>query len=187
MLPLREQNYSWMEQAACAGYPEPDIWYPDTKELFSVETREAQLICESCPVKAECYRFGLSEPFGGIYGGVLLMGGKPAPQKLPPVPTDRGPSWHRPGPEAPSNPRTRRTTSQPKLIPQEEARPVVMQRAVTKKPVQPEVEANAPNPEPRVEEVEVVVEEVQVARMREEPAPAPSGFLRRLFRNFLPR
>jgi len=72
------RDRSWMDEAACRNHPDPDLWYPDTAALYTPRIREAQQICASCPVKAECYDFGRDEKYG-IFGGVLVSSGRSLP------------------------------------------------------------------------------------------------------------
>ena len=46
-----ETKTPWVEHAVCAGMP-TDMFYPDKGERH--KTREALLLCRSCPVRAEC-------------------------------------------------------------------------------------------------------------------------------------
>ena len=124
---LLNLDKTWMDDAACAGHPNPDIWYPDDRDIHSPSTREAQIVCASCPVQAECYEYGLNEPFGGIYGGVLLSRGGPSRLRLPSVPAGVEPSWKRPVPQRPE-----RVMLGPVAIPHQElpARTVAPRAAV---------------------------------------------------------
>jgi Transcription factor WhiB len=158
------RGYAWMDDAACAGYPEPDIWYPDTKSLYSLETRQAQAICATCPVRAECYAFGQEQNYGGIYGGVLFIGRRPAPNALPPLPTEMVPAWRRPQPVQASTPATRQR------IRPTERRPVPTPAAA--KVVQPApVQAR---PEPATVTVDVTVEENVPVVQQTEPVVVPA-------------
>lgn len=59
----------WMAQAACKGYPS-DWWFPSWGAQPSVDSdlAEALIICESCPVRAECLEYGAKEEHG-VWGG----------------------------------------------------------------------------------------------------------------------
>lgn len=55
----------WRAQAACAGDPTPDRWFPvDSQRDLIVQLRK---VCATCPVQAEC----LAEaPGEGFWGGL---------------------------------------------------------------------------------------------------------------------
>jgi Transcription factor WhiB len=78
------RDRGWMDYAACAGHPNPDLWSPDTSNLYARETRIAATICSKCPVRNECFNFGRNERFG-IYGGVLMPAGRPIPVLEEPI------------------------------------------------------------------------------------------------------
>ena len=67
--PGRSEDLSWQRHAACAGHPDPDLWFPD-KRLLS-DGREAQRICwEECPVRVPCLAYARTHHIEhGIYGG----------------------------------------------------------------------------------------------------------------------
>lgn len=80
------RDRSWMDDAACRNHPNPDLWYPDTSNLFDPRVREAGRICSTCPVRNDCYIFGSKERHG-IYGGVLMSTKKRIPvEQVKPVP-----------------------------------------------------------------------------------------------------
>jgi WhiB family transcriptional regulator, redox-sensing transcriptional regulator len=58
---------AWIVRGACAGYPDPDLWFEsDNGEL---RQRRAIAICGTCPVKAPCLDFAMSVPgLPGIWG-----------------------------------------------------------------------------------------------------------------------
>ena len=65
-LPLTPQ--SWMQQAACAGHADPDLWFPEHGE--AERRQEALRICATCPVRDACLSYALSMPSQpGIWGG----------------------------------------------------------------------------------------------------------------------
>lgn len=90
------RNPVWMEDAACGNHPDPDIWYPDTKDLYQSGTREALRICGTCPVRDECYEYGTRQNYGGIYGGVLFAGNRPAVRQPPRTAPVERTAVHRP-------------------------------------------------------------------------------------------
>lgn len=57
---------------SCADY-DPDVFYPADQDALV----EAQTVCAACPVKARCLALGVSRGEWGVWGGVLLDGGKP--------------------------------------------------------------------------------------------------------------
>ena len=64
---LRENEREWVTKAACRGH-DPNLWYPS--RTGPNNSRAAQEICMSCPVRFECRADADSrdEPFG-IWGG----------------------------------------------------------------------------------------------------------------------
>lgn len=69
---------AWMADAACVGYPYPDVFFPEqvrgrarkTGTDRSATAREALRICAGCSVKTECLRFALDkEDIKGVWGG----------------------------------------------------------------------------------------------------------------------
>lgn len=59
-----ERHDSWLDHAACAGL-NPRMFFPEPGQ----SVKEALAVCASCPVKAECLEYALTngERFG-IYG-----------------------------------------------------------------------------------------------------------------------
>lgn len=49
---------SWMESAACIGYP-PDWWHTELKGPRQDETECAKRVCASCPVSVRCLDYAL--------------------------------------------------------------------------------------------------------------------------------
>jgi WhiB family transcriptional regulator, redox-sensing transcriptional regulator len=79
IIPIRDQN--WIDRAACASHPDPDLWFP--KELSgpksaggpqeSLRAKEAKRICRGCPVRTECLTFALAnKEEHGMWAGVVL-------------------------------------------------------------------------------------------------------------------
>lgn len=80
------QNSNWVDEAYCAGHPDPDLWhYQSSKdknewELATWRIAEAKTICNLCPVKDECLAEGMKEEnlmstsliLGAIYGGLMV-------------------------------------------------------------------------------------------------------------------
>ena len=61
---------NWVDRAACVGY-DPELWFPMDKSF--VEMREPILVCNSCPVIQDCYKFAVTtRQHYGIWGGVLF-------------------------------------------------------------------------------------------------------------------
>jgi hypothetical protein len=56
----------------CADY-DPDVFDPVDQDALV----EAQAVCASCDVRATCFTIGVSRGEWGVWGGVLLDGGKP--------------------------------------------------------------------------------------------------------------
>lgn len=57
----------WAARGACVTHPDPDLWFDH--EGGSLE-RNAIAICGTCPVKAPCLDYALSDPgLSGVWGG----------------------------------------------------------------------------------------------------------------------
>lgn len=78
LIPIRDQK--WIERAACAGHPTPDLWFPsdgrgrppkDGEPKQSEQVKEAKRICAACPVRTECLTFSIeNKESHGLWGGV---------------------------------------------------------------------------------------------------------------------
>ncbi len=72
----------WMEDAACAGHPDPDLWFPEHSPTRATKALE---ICRTCPVIDECSKAVRKLPRHsryGIWGGQFWHGHATA---LPPA------------------------------------------------------------------------------------------------------
>jgi WhiB family redox-sensing transcriptional regulator len=58
---------------SCAGYDDPDVFDPTDQDALA----EARAVCAGCEVRAVCFALGTSRGEWGVWGGVLLDGGKP--------------------------------------------------------------------------------------------------------------
>ncbi len=58
---------------ACAGYEDPEVFDPADQAALA----EAQAVCGACAVRDLCLDLGLARDEWGVWGGVLLEGGKP--------------------------------------------------------------------------------------------------------------
>ena len=58
---------NWMRHAACRGM-NPDLFFPERGGPGAMDAVEAQKVCRSCPVRAECLEAGIGE-IHGIWGG----------------------------------------------------------------------------------------------------------------------
>ncbi len=58
---------------ACAGYANPEVFDPADEHALA----EAQAVCGDCAVRLLCLDLGLAREEWGVWGGVLLEGGKP--------------------------------------------------------------------------------------------------------------
>ena len=56
----------------CADY-DPDVFDPVDEDALA----EAKAVCAGCDVRAMCLSLGVSRGEWGVWGGVLLDGGKP--------------------------------------------------------------------------------------------------------------
>ncbi|WP_052442676.1 WhiB family transcriptional regulator [Streptacidiphilus neutrinimicus] len=76
-LPLPESSdITWKVDAACAGHPEPDMFYPDAKAV-DVQA-EAKRVCAVCPVRAECLLDALAlAETQGVRGGLTQQERRP--------------------------------------------------------------------------------------------------------------
>lgn len=61
------EKIRWQDHAACLNTPDPEIFFPPRGGT----SREAKMVCASCPVQAACLRYSLAnrEQFG-VWGGV---------------------------------------------------------------------------------------------------------------------
>ena len=58
---------SWMEWALCAQV-DPELFFPEYRA--NAVAAAARRICATCPVRAECLRYALTDPdLDGIWGG----------------------------------------------------------------------------------------------------------------------
>jgi hypothetical protein len=64
----RHATVAW----SCSGY-DPDVFDPTDEDALA----EAQAVCAGCDVRALCLALGTSRGEWGVWGGVLLDGGKP--------------------------------------------------------------------------------------------------------------
>lgn len=58
-----------LSEAACRGHP-PEWWFSDNRQ----HRHAARVICERCPVRAECEQWARARPLArlfGIWGGTL--------------------------------------------------------------------------------------------------------------------
>ena len=64
---------SW-EGALCASHPDPDLWHPQglsSAGKFATQQR-AIAICQPCPIRMKCRKYGLQNMKEGVWGGVAL-------------------------------------------------------------------------------------------------------------------
>ena len=66
LLPNRPE---WQSRGECNGF-DPNIFFVNANEKSKM--RQAQSICNRCPVKKECRDYGVSTGQEGIWGGLLL-------------------------------------------------------------------------------------------------------------------
>jgi len=57
----------------CAEYDDPDVFSPTDED----QLLQAQEVCGGCAVRELCLELGVSRDEWGVWGGVLLEGGKP--------------------------------------------------------------------------------------------------------------
>ncbi|MGQ9348910.1 WhiB family transcriptional regulator [Mycolicibacterium gilvum] len=58
-------NIAWMDHAACAGHPDPDLFFPTADNRL---THKARAICATCPVTAQCSTFQHDTGSEGVWG-----------------------------------------------------------------------------------------------------------------------
>lgn len=66
----------WVKQPSvgdCYDAPDPNLWHPNTQSELDI----AQDVCRGCPIGEYCYTVGTARKDSGVYGGVLLVNGKP--------------------------------------------------------------------------------------------------------------
>lgn len=64
-----EDDITWRDQAACAGHPNPDLWFAP-RGTFQLE--QARNICADCPVRTMCLADALEIPESDDWG---MLGG----------------------------------------------------------------------------------------------------------------
>lgn len=57
-------SLAWAGQGSCRAHPDPDLWF--AAESDTTRRQQAEAICRTCPVAAECLRYALAVP--GIDG-----------------------------------------------------------------------------------------------------------------------
>jgi WhiB family transcriptional regulator, redox-sensing transcriptional regulator len=63
---------AWQDRAACKGH-QPDLWYPDGMQGQNDAYRyaAARVVCDTCPVKAECLTHAIAtDERHGMWGGL---------------------------------------------------------------------------------------------------------------------
>lgn len=56
-----------LPKAACAGHPNPELWFSPT---HTKEAQQAKEICAGCPEQRKCLAYGMDDPYSqGIWGG----------------------------------------------------------------------------------------------------------------------
>jgi WhiB family redox-sensing transcriptional regulator len=59
---------AWVDESACAGHANPDLWFPRGLDIRVVW--EATAVCEQCPVIKQCLAYAVDHPdLEGIWGG----------------------------------------------------------------------------------------------------------------------
>lgn len=58
---------------ACADHPDPAVFDPADDDALGA----AVAVCDTCPARDACLALGLARDEWGVWGGVLLEGGKP--------------------------------------------------------------------------------------------------------------
>ncbi|MFW0788165.1 WhiB family transcriptional regulator [Gordonia sp. CPCC 205333] len=60
------------DRARCSGHPQPELWFPFPSESYDV----AERLCAACPLRRDCYEFGIDNHLDGVWGGVDLVYGR---------------------------------------------------------------------------------------------------------------
>ena len=68
----------WADSAACRGH-DPELFYPPRGEVIS---REAYLLCSSCPVRSECLDHAVRHESIGYWAGTSALERKRMRRKL---------------------------------------------------------------------------------------------------------
>lgn len=65
------RNLDWMGDAACAGHPNPDLFFPNsTGPASRIQAAEAAMVCAGCPVVVECTEHKkLTGATSGVWAG----------------------------------------------------------------------------------------------------------------------
>ncbi len=64
---------NWMADAACAGYPNPEAFFPRSQGRAAVvEAQEALAVCARCPVVAQCAAYQKATGSVGVWGSTLV-------------------------------------------------------------------------------------------------------------------
>lgn len=67
----RSTPLPWADEAACAGHPTPDMWFPFRDIYDASKRRRAKEICGGCPVRIECAEYAQARYWiEGIWGGL---------------------------------------------------------------------------------------------------------------------
>ena len=79
---------TWQNQAACAGYEDPDAFVPNTNTERQQlrETITARAICAVCPVSAQCLTDAIRErDFYTVRGGTVPIARVPGKKHQKPI------------------------------------------------------------------------------------------------------
>lgn len=80
VFPAPSVGIAWQERAACAGHPEPELWFPIVRgppTEVSAASERARQICAGCPVSEQCeaYVLELEGPYEGWRGRFGIWAG----------------------------------------------------------------------------------------------------------------
>lgn len=63
-------DFSWRTEASCKN-EDPDIFFPDMATTHGQKIAQFAIkICETCPVRAKCARYGIQHERYGVWGGM---------------------------------------------------------------------------------------------------------------------
>jgi len=84
--PILKQD--WMDDANCLD-ADTELFFPENAESPNMVKYAQTMYCNPCPVRAECYEFGVRTSSHGIWGGALItqqkkrrLSPKPRPQPV---------------------------------------------------------------------------------------------------------
>lgn len=65
----------WMKFGSCVGSPDPERYFDKYLKNPTVAL-QVQKMCVDCPVRTECFNYGVTSKSTGVWGGLWLQTGK---------------------------------------------------------------------------------------------------------------